>query len=120
MVLETVGRRSGERRFVPVGYWRQGDVYVVCGSAAGMSTVPDWVRNLRCDPRAAVWIRRSRTRVVAQELTGADRASAERRATEIWPRVPRYEARSGRVASYFRLVPMPDEHPLPEGEVGCC
>jgi F420H(2)-dependent quinone reductase len=106
LVLETVGRRTGRRRCVPVGYWEQDGALVVGGGAAGMATVPDWVLNLRHEPRAHVWIRRRRVPVEAHELTGSDRERAEARATEIWPGVPTYAARSGRVIPYFRLEPI--------------
>jgi deazaflavin-dependent oxidoreductase (nitroreductase family) len=105
MVIETVGRRSGRRRFAPVGYWREEDSFVVGGGAAGMATVPDWIKNLRAIPLAHVWVRRERLAVEAQELTGADRDRAQARATDIWSGIPRYEARSGRAIPYFRLVP---------------
>lgn len=106
MVIETTGRRSGRRRFAPVGYWKDGPAYFVGGGAAGMSTVPDWVRNLRRNERAAAWIRRSRIEVVAHELTGVERDAAQQKATETWPGVPRYEKKSGRAIPYFRLVPL--------------
>jgi deazaflavin-dependent oxidoreductase (nitroreductase family) len=104
MVLETVGRRTGRRRFAPVGYWREDGTLIVGGGAAGMTTEPDWVKNLRNASQAHVWIRRERVPVVAHELTGADRERAQTRASETWPSVPRYAAKSGRVLPYFRLV----------------
>ena len=107
MVLETIGRRTGKHRFTPVAYWEEDGAYVVGGGAAGMSVVPDWVKNLRSDPAAAVWIRRSRLRVRAVELHAADRDEAEEKATAIWPGVRRYAVKSGRVIPYFRLVPEP-------------
>jgi len=106
LALETVGRRTGKRRFAPVAYWQDElGAFVVGGGAAGMATVPDWVRNLRRSPDAAVWIRRSRIPVVAHELAGDDRARARAEAIEIWPGVADYERKSGRVIPYFRLMP---------------
>jgi deazaflavin-dependent oxidoreductase (nitroreductase family) len=106
MVLETMGRRTGRRRFAPVGYWEDGrGGFLVGGGAAGMATVPDWVRNLRVNPSAAVWIRRSSLAVLAHELIGVERDRTRQEAMRIWPDVARYEARSGRVIPYFRLVP---------------
>lgn len=108
MVLETTGRRTGRTRCAPVGYWTDPDgAFLVGGGAAGMATVPDWVRNLRAQPAAAVWVRRSRTVVTAVELTGDERDQAQAAATRTWPGVPRYQRRSGRVIPYFRLVPQP-------------
>ena len=103
--LETIGRRSGKTRYTPIAYWQdEHGAYVVGGGAAGMATVPDWVKNLRHTPNAALWIRRSRVPVVAHELTGNDRARAQDGATKIWPGVADYQRKSGRVIPYFRLV----------------
>jgi deazaflavin-dependent oxidoreductase (nitroreductase family) len=53
MVIETTGRRSGRRRFTPVGYWQDARrAFLVGGRAAGMTAVPDWVANLRATPTA--------------------------------------------------------------------
>lgn len=109
MVLETTGRRTLRRRFTPLGYWEDGGAFLIGGGAGGMTTVPDWVRNLRAEPRAAVWIRRSRTAVVARELLGDERDRAQEEAAKIWSGVPKYAARAQRVIPYFELVPAPDE-----------
>lgn len=105
MVLETTGRRTGKRRFTPVAYWEAGGHYVIGAGAGGMTVVPDWVLNLRNDPAAAAWIRRSRIPVHAEELKGDERDRAQAKATTIWRGVPRYAAKSGRVIPYFRLAP---------------
>ena len=75
------------------------------GGAAGKTRLPDWVANLRADDSAAVWVRRARIPVMAQELKGGDRDRAQQEAAAIWPGVARYERLSGRVIPYFRLVP---------------
>lgn len=105
LVLETTGRRTGTRRFTPLGYWEEQGVYFIGGGAGGMSIVPDWLRNLQANANAAVWIRRSRISVRAEELQGAERDNAQQTAASIWRGVPRYAAKAGRVIPYFRLVP---------------
>jgi len=105
MVLETTGRRTGRRRFAPVCYVEDDGAIVVGGGAAGMATIPDWVRNLRVNPSAAAWICRRRIDVVAHELSGDERDDAQGAAEKIWPRIPRYALAAGRVIPYFRLQP---------------
>jgi deazaflavin-dependent oxidoreductase (nitroreductase family) len=106
LVLESTGRRSGRRRFTPVGYLPDGDGgFVIGGGAAGQTRTPDWVANLRAEPEVAVWVRRRRIAVTARELHGAERERAREEAVAVWPGVPRYERLSGRVVPYFRLVP---------------
>ncbi|MHB1488662.1 MAG: nitroreductase/quinone reductase family protein [Acidimicrobiales bacterium] len=104
LVIETTGRRSARQRFTPIGYWKEADgSFVVGGGAAGKTRVPDWVANLRATPGAAVWVDRRRMPVVAEELVGDERDRAQRQAMTIWRGVDKYERRSGRVISYFRL-----------------
>src|SRR4051794_31739686 len=84
LVLETTGRRTGRRRWAPVAYWQDAaGAFVIGGGAAGMTVDPDWVRNLRAGPDAAVWIRRLRIAIVARELAGDERDEAQRHATTI-------------------------------------
>ena len=106
LVIETTGRRTGRRRFTPVGYWRDGEgAFIVGGGAAGQTRLPDWVANLRANADAAVWVRREQIRVLAHELIDDERDRAQEQAAKIWPGVSRYEKKSGRVIPYFRLVP---------------
>lgn len=108
LVIETTGRRSGRRRFTPVGYWRDSEAegsFIIGGGAAGKTRVPDWVANLRATPSAAVWVDRRRVPVVAEELVGDERELAQRQAMAIWRGVDKYERRSGRVIPYFRFLP---------------
>src|SRR4051812_31079411 len=58
MVLEVVGRRSGELRATPVLYLRDGDDLVVVPSNAGSHTTPAWWLNLRAAGEATAVIGR--------------------------------------------------------------
>jgi deazaflavin-dependent oxidoreductase (nitroreductase family) len=78
LILEHVGRRSGQVRTAPLVYHeRDGDLIVV--ASAGASDVdPQWLLNLRARPETHVSVGRERRRVVAHV------ASAEEK-TAIWP-----------------------------------
>lgn len=79
LVLETVGRRSGEPRTVPLLYMPDGDDFVVLASNYGQERPPAWWFNLQARPEAAV--RWSGRRVpVRWRVTDGDerRALAER------------------------------------------
>jgi len=52
VVVETIGRRSGVPRRVPLLGWRSGDTVTVSTVRADS----DWVRNLERHPVATVWI----------------------------------------------------------------
>ena len=73
LLLTAIGRRSGKRRTVPLGYLRDGPDYVIIGSNGGQDEHPAWVLNLRTNPQATVQIGRARVPVAAEE------ADSERR-----------------------------------------
>jgi len=105
LVIETTGRKTGRRRAAPVAFWTEEDGTIfIGGGAAGMATTPDWVANLRADPRAAVVVRRERIPVLAVELTGDEYDRVRAHAISLWPGVPKYERRSGRPTPYFKLT----------------
>jgi deazaflavin-dependent oxidoreductase (nitroreductase family) len=56
LVLTVPGRRSGQPRSTPVGYFPYQDGWLVVGSAGGMPQEPDWFKNLRKAERATVQI----------------------------------------------------------------
>src|SRR3954469_4067552 len=65
LILEHVGRRSGQLRTAPLVYYeRDGDLIVV--ASAGASDVdPQWLLNLRAQPQTHVSVGRERRAVVA-------------------------------------------------------
>jgi len=69
-------------------------------------TKVDWVANLRANRDVAVWVKRRRIPVRADEVTGAEEADVRAMAFRRWPYAPRYEEISGRRIPYFRLVPI--------------
>jgi deazaflavin-dependent oxidoreductase (nitroreductase family) len=80
LLLTTTGRRSGERRTVPLTYFEDGDAFVVVGSRGGAPRHPAWYLNLEADPAVEVQIGRE------HEQLRARRASAEE-AERLWPMV---------------------------------
>ncbi|MGL5930601.1 MAG: nitroreductase/quinone reductase family protein, partial [Dermatophilaceae bacterium] len=55
LVLTTTGRHSGRPRSVQLAHLAEpGGTWLVVGSAMGQDHDPDWVRNLRAEPRAHV------------------------------------------------------------------
>lgn len=53
MVLATKGRRSGERRLVPLNFAENGDA-IYC--LAGFGKTTHWLLNLQADPECEVWL----------------------------------------------------------------
>lgn len=106
LVLHTTGRRSGRERSTPLAYHRDPDgSLLVVGGAGGQARTPDWVANLRAEPRAEITLDRRRVPVGAVELVRSERAEAWPRLQRVWPRIDTYERRAGRPVPIFRLLP---------------
>ena len=70
ILLTTTGRRSGQPRTVALGHTRTDDGMVVAGTNGGLAAIPDWVWNLRSDPRCVVEARADRFTATAEFLEG--------------------------------------------------
>jgi deazaflavin-dependent oxidoreductase (nitroreductase family) len=107
LLLETVGRRTGEPRSTPLIYAAQGAGFIVAGSNWGQRRPPGWVLNLLDRPEAVVSVRGTRVAVRARRLEGAERDEAWPLLLELWPAYDEYAARvratSGREIMVFRL-----------------
>jgi deazaflavin-dependent oxidoreductase (nitroreductase family) len=105
LVLETVGRKSGQRRQTALAYHRlrDGDL-VILGGAGGQRRVPDWVANVRADPDVHVVVDRVRRPMTAVELVSDERATVWNEVRQVWPQIVTYQARAGRPVPVFRLT----------------
>lgn len=82
-LLTTTGRHSGRRRTVPVVYVDEGERFLVVASNNGFDAPPAWLLNLQVHSRAELQTRTGTERVVAHQLTDAEREA-------IWPRLLRH------------------------------
>jgi len=82
LLLTTTGRKSGQRRTVPLAYMDDAGRFIVVASNGGADRPPSWWVNLRHDPKATVEIGSRTVPVVARE------SSAEERSV-LWPRLKR-------------------------------
>ena len=104
LVLVTTGRRTGRVRSTPLAYHRDVDgSLLVVGGAGGQSRTPDWVHNLRADPRCTVTVDRATRSATATELTGAERTSVWSQLRSVFPRIDGYQRQAGRPVPVFRL-----------------
>src|SRR2546423_11832038 len=89
LILNTVGRRSGQPRETPVSWFADGDDSWLVVASGGGGRHPDWHLNLMAHPdRASIVLpgRDARTPVTPDQLTGADRDRAWQRIIEAQPR----------------------------------
>lgn len=111
IVLETIGRRSGELRRTPVLGLRAGDDFIVLAANAGADRTPAWFLNLSAAGRAAVVADGARIPVVPRPLRGAERDRQWTRFVAMHPATEHYRAFTDRELPLVAL----ERTPNPEG-----
>jgi deazaflavin-dependent oxidoreductase (nitroreductase family) len=104
LLLTTTGRRSGERRTVPLLYVKVPDGYLVAGSNWGGEAHPAWSANLLADPAAMVTVDGRTLPVTARLAEGEERERLWPLLTRTWPAYNTYADRAGREIRVFTLV----------------
>ncbi|MEU5881701.1 nitroreductase family deazaflavin-dependent oxidoreductase [Spirillospora sp. NPDC047279] len=107
LILNTVGRRSGESRETPVAWFADGEDARLIIASGGGSRHPDWFANLMANADKATIELPGRTAVpvTPQRLEGADRDEAFKRIAEAQPRIAKYQSKSDREYPVVRLTP---------------
>lgn len=106
--ITTTGRRSGEPRRTPLLAVRDGDAWIIAGSNAGQERVPDWVHNVRADPRGTVDTGADPTAVEFVEVPEPDRSRLYSMLARQWSAYDMYQRNAGRTIPVFRLRPVLD------------
>lgn len=112
--LETVGARSGARRFTNLGRFddERPGTWLVVASAAGAARHPAWYFNLARRPDDAwVTVDGRRVAVRAESLTGDERARAWLRIVSLAPGYGRYTVATDREIPVVRLTPRDPSQP---------
>jgi deazaflavin-dependent oxidoreductase (nitroreductase family) len=73
LLLTTTGAKSRLQRTVPLAYQRDGDSFVVQGSAGGRTRNPDWLYNVLREPRVEIEVANRRLPAAARVTQGAER-----------------------------------------------
>ncbi|ONI73792.1 nitroreductase [Kribbella sp. ALI-6-A] len=105
LVLNTVGRRSGEPRATPLAWFPDGDSWLVVASGGG-SQHPDWHANLTAHPDkvSVEFPGQDAVPVTAQRLGKAERDEAWQRIVAAQPRLGKYQSKSEREYPVIRLT----------------
>ena len=106
LLLETIGRKSGERRetaltfmpYVQKGAERvgDGDSFVVIASVLGEPRHPAWYLNLSADPKIAITVGTKRIAVEARDAEGEERESIWNDLLDLSPDYAQYRTRTER------------------------
>ena len=73
LLMFSTGAKSGQRRRSILTYSRDGEDYVVAGTAGGAPTAPAWVANLEADPNVELEVKNESFAATASVAEGAER-----------------------------------------------
>ena len=96
LLLTTSGRKTGEKRTIPLIYAQDGDRYVIVASKGGAPEHPGWYLNLSKDPVVEVQVLDDVFQAHARTAEGDERERLWRLANEVWPHYDEYATRTER------------------------
>ena len=105
LLLTTTGRRSGEKRTMPLIYQPDGDRYVIVASKGGSAAHPGWYYNLSEDPNVEVQVKGDRFNAVASTAEGEERERLWKLMTATWPAYDQYQQKTDRAIPVVVLTP---------------
>jgi deazaflavin-dependent oxidoreductase (nitroreductase family) len=105
LVMTSTGAKSGEPRRAILTFSRDGDDYVIAGSAAGAPTDPAWLANVAANPEVTVEAEGRTFKAAASVAAGADRDRLWDGHVAVNPHFAAYPEQSGRVIPMVRLTP---------------
>lgn len=72
-LVETVGRKTGQLRTVPIACYPYRDSVVVSASNSGKESHPLWYLNMQANPRVSVQLGKEHFQAVAEDVPDAER-----------------------------------------------
>jgi deazaflavin-dependent oxidoreductase (nitroreductase family) len=73
MLMYSTGSKSGKRRRSILTYSRDGEDYIVAGTASGAPKDPAWIGNVRADPSVSLEVANETFDATASVVAGAER-----------------------------------------------
>ena len=106
LVMTSTGAKTGQPRRAIVNFHRDGDDYVIAGTAAGAPNDPGWVSNVRAHPSVTVEAEGRTFQATASLPDGTERDRLWDQHVAALPRFAAYPEQSGRVIPMVRLTPV--------------
>jgi deazaflavin-dependent oxidoreductase (nitroreductase family) len=105
LVMTSRGARSGAPRRAILTYHRDGDDYIVAGTAGGSKSDPAWLHNVGADPDVAIEVDNQQFDATATTITeGAERDRLWDDHVKALPWFADYPAQTGRLIPMVRLT----------------
>jgi F420H(2)-dependent quinone reductase len=107
LLLDHVGRKSGQARTTPLLYMRDGDDLVIAGSRGGSDATPAWWLNLKASPDTTVTVGREHRRIHAHEANPEEKSRLWPELVKMFPDYAEYQRRTNRDIPVVILSPTP-------------
>jgi len=109
--LTTVGRKSGQQRTNPVGWFPGPDgSWLIVASAAGAAGNPAWYYNIAAHPdQVQIEVQGRTVPVIADQLHGPEREAAWQHIITAAPRFAQYQRKTDRELPIIHLAPRPGQ-----------
>lgn len=106
LLLNTVGRKSGQKRTSPLLYLEDGGDYAIVASAGGQPKHPAWYHNLTAHPETTVEVGGREVRVRAETAGPEERARLWPKLVEMYGPYEEYQGKTDREIPVVVLHPM--------------
>jgi deazaflavin-dependent oxidoreductase (nitroreductase family) len=107
LILHTIGHQTGKERLRPLIYTKDGESFVVVGSAGGAEQEPVWVANVEAMSEITVEVgERTITAKPSVLREGAERDRLYATMVAYWPDFTQYETKTSRTFPVIRLDPI--------------
>ena len=106
LLLTTVGRKSGEARTRPLGYFMDNGNYVITASSAGFDTNPAWFHNQRANPRVKIEIKDRQMEAEAKVAPPEKRNALWSKLISLSPAYANYAKKTSREIPLIILRPL--------------
>jgi deazaflavin-dependent oxidoreductase (nitroreductase family) len=99
-LIDTVGRKSGKKRTVPIACYPYRDSVVVSASNSGQERHPAWYLNMQANPQVMVQLGKERFSAIAEEV-------AEEEREELWKTIVEINKHQGEyLEKVSRRIPL--------------
>lgn len=106
LIMISRGAKSGAPRRAILTWSRDGDAFVVAGTAGGSTKDPEWVRNIQAEPNVTIETGNRTFTARATVANAADRARLWEQHVAALPHFAGYPAQTGRVIPMVRITPV--------------
>lgn len=106
LIMTSKGAQTGEERRCILTWSRDGDAYVVAGTAGGSRKDPAWVKNVVVDPNVTIEAGNRTFPARASIADASERSRLWDRHVEALPWFAAYPEQTGRVIPMIRLTPI--------------